>query len=104
MINKIKAYLNKITVGKIFIAGLLMLPMTHLFPENVICQYMYLIGCFITLTILALRFPLFFILGSLKDKYIGEETMSIPEKKTKPKKSHRQINKVSRLKRKKGRA
>lgn len=104
MISKIKNTLNKITIGKIFIAGLLMLPMILIFPENVICQYMYLIGCFITLTILALRFPLFFILGSLKDKYIGEETMSIPEKKTKPKKSHRQINKVSRLKRKKGRA
>lgn len=104
MINKIKKNLNKITVGKIFIAGLLMLPMVLIFPENVICQYMYLIGCFITLTILALRFPLFFILGSINDKYIEEEKMSIPEKKTKPKKSHRQINKVSRLNRKKGRA
>ncbi|EAC0993360.1 hypothetical protein LW843_004308 [Salmonella enterica] len=104
MINKIKAYLNKITVGKIFIAGLLMLPTILIFPENIICQYMYLIGSFITLTILALRFPLFFILGSLNDKYIKEEITSIPEKKTKPKRSHRQINKVSRLNRKKGRA
>ncbi|HBY7369133.1 TPA: hypothetical protein MI636_26125 [Klebsiella pneumoniae] len=104
MINKIKAYLNKITVGKIFIAGLLMLPTIPIFPENIICQYMYLIGSFITLTILALRFPLFFILGSLNDKYIKEEITSIPEKKTKPKRSHRQINKVSRLNRKKGRA
>lgn len=104
MINKIKNTLNKISVGKIFIASLLMLPMILIFPENVICQYMYLIGCFITLTILALRFPLFFILGSLNDKYIEEEKISIPEKKTKPKKSHRQINKVSRLNRKKGRA
>ena len=104
MINKLKAHLNKITVGKIFIAGLLMLPMTHLFPENIICQYMYLIGSFITLTILALRFPLFFILGSINDKCIEEETMSIPEKKIKPKRSHRQMNKVSRLNRKKGRA
>lgn len=34
MINKIKKSLNKITVGKIFIAGLLMLPMTLIFPEN----------------------------------------------------------------------
>ncbi|HBS3087890.1 hypothetical protein [Klebsiella pneumoniae] len=104
MINKLKAYLNKITVGKIFIAGLLMLPTILIFPENIICQYMYLIGSFITLTILALRFPLFFILGSLNDKYIKEEITSIPEKKTKPKRSHRQINKVSRLNRKKGRA
>lgn len=104
MINKLKAHLNKITVGKIFIAGLLMLPTILIFPENIICQYMYLIGSFITLTILALRFPLFFILGSLNDKYIKEEITSIPEKKTKPKRSHRQINKVSRLHRKKGRA
>ncbi|HHI4336029.1 TPA: hypothetical protein ACPFXD_004496 [Salmonella enterica subsp. enterica serovar Typhi] len=104
MINKIKAYLNKITVGKIFIAGLIMLPMILIFPENIICKYMYLIGCFITLTILALRFPLFFILGSLNNKYIKEETMFIQKKKTKPKKSHRQINKVSRLNKKKGRA
>ncbi|EFC6794669.1 hypothetical protein PV918_004570 [Salmonella enterica subsp. enterica serovar Infantis] len=104
MINKLKAHLNKITVGKIFIAGLLMLPTILIFPENIICQYMYLIGSFITLTILALRFPLFFILGSLNDKYIKEEITSIPEKKTKPKRSHRQINKVSRLNRKKGRA
>ncbi|HBV7286733.1 TPA: hypothetical protein MD499_003530 [Klebsiella pneumoniae] len=104
MINKIKNTLNKISVGKIFIAGLLMLPMILIFPENIICKYMYLIGCFITLTILALRFPLFFILGSLNDKYIEEEITSIPEKKTKPKRSHRQINKVSRLNRKKGRA
>ncbi|EBI2172656.1 hypothetical protein [Klebsiella pneumoniae] len=36
--------------------------------------------------------------------HIQEEAISIPEKKTKPKKSHRQINKVSRLNRKKGRA
>lgn len=36
--------------------------------------------------------------------HIQEEAMSIPEKKTKPKKIHRQINKVSRLNRKKGRA
>lgn len=36
--------------------------------------------------------------------HIQEEIMSIPVKKTKPKKNHRQINKVSRLKRKKGRA
>lgn len=104
MINKLKAHLNKITVGKIFIAGLLMLPTILIFPENIICQYMYLIGSFITLTILALRFPLFFILGSLNDKYIKEEITSIPEKKTKHKRSHRQINKVSRLNRKKGRA
>ncbi|HDT4867701.1 TPA: hypothetical protein ACXRY3_005016 [Klebsiella pneumoniae] len=104
MINKLKAHLNKITVGKIFIAGLLMLPTILIFPENIICQYMYLIGSFITLTMLALRFPLFFILGSLNDKYIKEEITSIPEKKTKPKRSHRQINKVSRLNRKKGRA
>ena len=104
MINKIKEILNKITVGKVFIAGLLMLPTILIFPENIICQYMYLIGSFITLTILALRFPLFFILGSLNDKYIKEEITSIPEKKTKPKRSHRQINKVSRLNRKKGRA
>ena len=104
MINKIKKSLNKITVGEIFIAGLLMLPTILIFPENIICQYMYLIGSFITLTILALRFPLFFILGSLNDKYIKEEITSIPEKKTKPKGSHRQINKVSRLNRKKGRA
>lgn len=104
MINKIKNTLNKISVGKIFIAGLLMLPMILIFPENIICKYMYLIGCFITLTILALRFPLFFILGSLNDKYIEEEITSIPEKKTKPKRSHRQINKVSRLNRKKERA
>ncbi|WP_212568187.1 hypothetical protein, partial [Salmonella enterica] len=83
---------------------LLMLPTILIFPENIICQYMYLIGSFITLTILALRFPLFFILGSLNDKYIKEEITSIPEKKTKPKRSHRQINKVSRLNRKKGRA
>ena len=104
MINKLKAYLNKITVGKIFIAGLLMLPMILILPKNIICQYMYLIGSFITLTILALRFPLFFILGSINDKCIKEETMSIPEKKIKPKRSHRQMNKVSRLNRKKGRA
>ena len=35
--------------------------------------------------------------------HIEEEKKFIPEKKTKPKKSHRQINKVSRLNRKKGR-
>lgn len=61
MLNKIKNTLNKITVGKIFKAGLLMLPMTLLFPENVICGYMSLLGFFITITILMSKFPLFAI-------------------------------------------
>jgi len=100
MINKIKNNLRKITLGKIFIAGLLMLPLILIFPDSIICGYMYIIGCFITLTIFVLRFPLFFILGGLNDKY-EEET--IPKKNTKLKKNHRQINKVSRLNRKKGR-
>lgn len=86
MTNKIKNTLDKITVGKVFIAGLLMLPMTLIFPDNIICAYMSLIGCFITLTIFLLRFPLFFILGSLNNKHIEEEKTSIPENKTKPKK------------------
>lgn len=60
MINKIKKILNKITVGKIFIAGLLMLPMTLIFPESIICGYITLIGCLFTLTIFFSKFPLFF--------------------------------------------
>ncbi|MEV9622225.1 hypothetical protein AB0R56_26340 [Serratia marcescens] len=61
MINKIKAYLNKITVGKIFIAGLLMLPMTHLFPESIICEYVSALGSAITFMTISTKFALFFI-------------------------------------------
>lgn len=68
MINKIKNKLKKITLGKVFIAGLLMLPMRLIFPDSIICGYMYIIGCFITLTIFVLRFPLFFVLGGQNDK------------------------------------
>ncbi|GAB1005010.1 hypothetical protein KU15F66_41020 [Escherichia coli] len=60
MINKIKKSLNKITVGKVFIASLLMLPMTVILPENIICGYISLIGCLFTLTIFFSKFPLFF--------------------------------------------
>lgn len=68
MINKIKKSLNKITVGKIFIAGLLMLPITLIFPENIICGYISLTGCLFTLTIFLSRFPLFFVFGGQNDK------------------------------------
>lgn len=60
MISKIKNTLNKISVGKIFIASLLMLPMTLISPENIICGYISLIGCLFTLTIFFSKFPLFF--------------------------------------------
>ncbi|ENY6222425.1 hypothetical protein ACFZE0_004481 [Salmonella enterica] len=61
MINKIKNTLNKITVGKIFIAGLLMLPMTHLFPESIICEYVSALGAATTCMTIMSRLPLFFI-------------------------------------------
>ncbi|NTZ48492.1 hypothetical protein FCM30_22415 [Lelliottia aquatilis] len=61
MINKIKKTLNKITVGKVFIAGLLMLPMTHLFPESIICGYVSALGAATTCMTIMSRLPLFFI-------------------------------------------
>ncbi|HHY1467638.1 TPA: hypothetical protein ACV1O4_004246 [Yersinia enterocolitica] len=61
MINKIKKSLNKITVGKIFIAGLLMLPMTHLFPESIICEYVSALGAATTCMTIMSRLPLLFI-------------------------------------------
>lgn len=61
MINKIKKILNKITVGKVFIAGLLMLPMTHLFPESIICGYVSALGAATTCMTIMSRLPLFFI-------------------------------------------
>ncbi|UZL65950.1 hypothetical protein JMX38_02020 (plasmid) [Klebsiella pneumoniae] len=61
MINKLKAYLNKITVGKIFIASLLMLPMTHIFPESIICGYVSALGSAITFMTISSKLALFFI-------------------------------------------
>ncbi|HCR1842207.1 hypothetical protein [Enterobacter hormaechei] len=61
MINKIKKTLNKITVGKVFIAGLLMLPMTHVFPESIICGYMSALGSAITFATITFKLALFFI-------------------------------------------
>ncbi len=61
MINKIKKSLNKITVGEIFIAGLLMLPMTHLFPESIICEYVSALGAAITFATITFKLALFFI-------------------------------------------
>ncbi|EAO1147675.1 MULTISPECIES: hypothetical protein [Enterobacterales] len=61
MINKIKKSLNKITVGEIFIAGLLMLPMTLIFPENIMCGYMSALGAAITFATITFKLALFFI-------------------------------------------
>ncbi|EFR8653073.1 MULTISPECIES: hypothetical protein [Enterobacteriaceae] len=61
MINKIKNTLNEITVGKVFIAGLLMLPMTLIFPESIICEYVSALGAAITFMTISSKFALFFI-------------------------------------------
>ena len=61
MINKIKNTLNEITVGKVFIAGLLMLPMTLIFPENILCGYMSALGAAITFATITFKLALFFI-------------------------------------------
>ena len=61
MINKIKNTLNEITVGKVFIAGLLMLPMTLIFPESIICEYVSALGSAITFATITFKLALFFI-------------------------------------------
>lgn len=61
MINKIKKTLNRITIGKVFIAGLLMLPMTLIFPESIICEYVSALGSAITFATITFKLALFFI-------------------------------------------
>lgn len=61
MINKIKKTLNKITEGKVFVASLLMLPMTLIFPENIICGYISTIGLYFMAMMFMSKLPLFAI-------------------------------------------
>lgn len=61
MINKIKKTLNKITEGKVFIASLLMLPITTIFPDNIVCGYISTIGLYIMAMIFMSKLPLFFV-------------------------------------------
>ncbi|WP_374936555.1 hypothetical protein JQ760_030590 (plasmid) [Klebsiella pneumoniae] len=61
MIKKIKKTLNRITIGKVFIAGLLMLPMTLIFPESIICEYVSALGSAITFATITFKLALFFI-------------------------------------------
>ncbi|EJZ8166700.1 hypothetical protein OIT72_004234 [Salmonella enterica subsp. enterica serovar Infantis] len=61
MINKIKKTLNRITIGKVFIAGLLMLPMTLIFPESIICEYVSALGSAITFATITFKLALLFI-------------------------------------------
>ncbi|HCD5005650.1 TPA: hypothetical protein ACOEGS_004544 [Enterobacter hormaechei subsp. xiangfangensis] len=52
MINKIKNTLNKITVGKIFIAGVIMMGMAFFIPPASIYGLIPMLGALITMSIL----------------------------------------------------
>lgn len=61
MINKLKKNLNKITVGKILLVNLLILPMKFIFPDNIICGYASEIALYFIIMAFMSKFHLFAI-------------------------------------------
>jgi len=57
MIHKLKNNLKKITIGKLFIISVMMIPIGFLIPDNILSGYISLIGCLITAPILLSKTP-----------------------------------------------